>query len=84
MLFSELYKIMVIKVTFVGLRVDDSPNRPLLDQPLGATAHAALLYDRGVAASARYDLTLKKGNNGSGHGSEQIEPTLYPSEQTGL
>jgi len=33
MLFSELYKIMVNEVTFVGLRVDDSPNRPLLDQP---------------------------------------------------
>jgi len=28
MLFSELYKIMVKKVTFVGFRVGDRPNRP--------------------------------------------------------
>ena len=32
MLFSELYKIMVKKVTFVGIRGGDRPNRPPQDQ----------------------------------------------------
>jgi len=34
MLFSELYKIMVKKVTFVGFRGGDRPNRLSLDPPL--------------------------------------------------
>ena len=34
MLFSELYKIMVNKFTFVSFRGDDRPNRPPLDPSL--------------------------------------------------
>jgi len=34
MLFSELFKIMVKKVTFVGFRGGDRPNRTSLDPPL--------------------------------------------------
>jgi len=34
MLFSDLYKIMVKKVTFVGFRGGDRPNLPPLDQSL--------------------------------------------------
>jgi len=34
MLFSELYKIMVNKVNFVGFRGADRPNRPHLDATL--------------------------------------------------
>jgi len=33
MLFSELYKIMVKEVAFVGFSGDDRPNRPTLDPP---------------------------------------------------
>jgi len=36
MLFSELHKIVVNKITFVGFREDDRPNRPL-DLPLPQT-----------------------------------------------
>jgi len=33
MLFSELYKIVVNKVTFVGFKGGDRPNRPLRIRP---------------------------------------------------
>jgi len=38
MLFSELYKIMVNKVTFAGFRGDDFP----LDPPLSLTLHTTM------------------------------------------
>ena len=37
MLFSELHKIVVNKITFVGFRGDDRPNRPLDLLPLPQT-----------------------------------------------
>jgi len=46
MLFSELYKIMVNKVTFVGFMGGDRPNHPL-DPPLNTS-----LNSTGVARGA--------------------------------
>jgi len=45
MLFSDLYKIMVNKVTIVGIKGGDRPHRPALDPPLDTLAtHLDLAY----------------------------------------
>jgi len=57
MLFSQLYKIMVKKVTLVGFRENDRPNRTPLNPPL---SHVCVTFiskdDLGKKLSARIGL----------------------------
>ena len=63
MLFSELYKIMVNKVTFVGFRGGDRHNPPSLDPPPDCTPkHVGGPFSNtsGGHLHHKHDLSLKK------------------------